>query len=230
LKGQFITQGPLRAYLREQVDFVPEHVWVDANGVVDVKGRTGDRVSVAWPGAAGVAPKEVDCSYLGLAAGKEVARSSPRRVDGYIRGFDLFASPDGQIVLRDDSSSLPPLLQTTQAVTVLERDRNWVHVREALTIYHHLSGWVRSDVFVEQPTNGMWGGYNVFVESTHRTVEVTELYEPKGRVPLGIEIASGVPVAPLGPAAGEFVEVALPGIMAKDPPSFFIPRSAVTEN
>jgi len=73
----------------------------------------------------------------------------------------------------------------------------------------------------------MWAPYNVQVEPTHRTTEVTELYDAQRRVPLGMEVASGVPIALLSPPEGEFVAVALPGIIAKDPANFYIPSGAI---
>ncbi len=39
-----------------------------------------------------------------------------------------------------------------------------------------------------------------------------------------------LPLALTGPVVGEFVAVALPGIIAKDPLQFFIPSSAIVEN
>jgi len=157
-----------------------------------------------------------------------LAGDGPRRIDGYIRQFDLHASPGGEIVMRDMSASRPMLV--TDAVRVIERNGSWVHVRDALSIAHHFDGWVRSDVFVTEPFDGMWADYHVFVHPTHRTTEVTELYEPKCRAPLGIEVASGVPITLTGPVDGDFVAVALPGIIAQDPPQFFIPSSAIVEN
>jgi len=228
VRGRFTTQGPLSVRLNRQVDFVPEHVWVDAHGSVEVRGRGESNVMV---GFRGVSSKEVACSDVTLAEFPLPRREGPEpRIDGHIRDFALHVAPEGEIVLRDETATLPPALQVTTAVTVLEREGTWVHMTDATAIYHHFDGWVRSDRFVAEPYRAMWAPYNVQVEPTHRTTEVTELYDAQRRVPLGMEVASGVPIALLSPPEGEFVAVALPGIIAKDPANFYIPASAIAAN
>lgn len=228
VRGRFTTQGPLSVRLNRQVDFVPEHVWVDAHGSVEVRGRAENSVTI---GFRGVSSKEVACSDVTLAEFPLPPREGLEpSIDGHIRDFALHTAPEGEIVLRDETATLPPALQTTTEVAVLEREGTWVRVKDAASAYHHFDGWVRADSFVAEPFHAMWGGYHTVVEPTHRTIEVTELYDAQRRVPLGMEVASGVPIALLSPPEGEFVAVALPGIIAKDPASFYIPKSAIAAN
>lgn len=224
--AEFSTQNILQGFSRRTVEFVPDRVWVEPNGSVDVLSREGDQVMVGWQGAPPVA---IACSELQLDFLQQKHNALERRVDGYLSTFNLHDSPEGAVVFSKKAQS-GLLNSTTAAVTILEREGAWVHVQDASSVYHHFDGWVKSEVLQSQPHYSMWGQFHSLVAPTHRTTQTTQLYDPKNRASLEIEVVAGLPVALRGLGDAEFVSVALPGIIAKEPEVFYVRRDVLTEN